>query len=87
MSKGLEQKIRERAHAMWEQEGRVHGRADDHWREAERELAGPEEQPSAGADAAPKGTRKRRASAANGDAGSPEPSKAATRRKKLPPTS
>jgi hypothetical protein len=32
-------KIRERAYALWEQEGRFDGRAQDHWYRAERELA------------------------------------------------
>jgi hypothetical protein len=37
-------KIRERAHAIWVEEGRPHGGHDDHWRRAEMELrreAGP----------------------------------------------
>lgn len=32
-------KIRERAHAIWEREGRPEGRHDDHWRQAQQELA------------------------------------------------
>ena len=39
-------KIRERAYQIWEREGRQHGRAEDHWSQAERELA-------EGQDAAP----------------------------------
>ncbi|SFH36985.1 Protein of unknown function [Palleronia marisminoris] len=31
---GLEQAVRERAHALWEQEGRPEGRAEDHWHRA-----------------------------------------------------
>jgi hypothetical protein len=34
-----EQQIRERAYAIWEGEGRPAGRADDHWRQAEAEIA------------------------------------------------
>jgi DUF2934 family protein len=34
-----EQRIRERAYAIWERAGRPHGRDRDHWRQAERELA------------------------------------------------
>lgn len=30
--------IRQRAHALWEQEGRPLGRSEDHWRTAERQL-------------------------------------------------
>jgi Protein of unknown function (DUF2934) len=31
--------IRQRAHALWEREGRPEHRALDHWRQAEREIA------------------------------------------------
>ena len=31
--------IRKRAHEIWEREGRPEGRHEDHWREAEAELA------------------------------------------------
>jgi hypothetical protein len=34
-----EQLLRERAYAIWEREGRPHGRDRDHWFAAERELA------------------------------------------------
>lgn len=34
-----EQKIRERAHAIWEREGCPDGKQDDHWHRAARELA------------------------------------------------
>jgi hypothetical protein len=39
-------KIRERAYQIWEREGRQDGRAEEHWSQAEQELA-------AGEDAAP----------------------------------
>jgi len=35
---GLQQKIRERAHELWEQSGRPDGRQDDFWYQAEREI-------------------------------------------------
>ena len=35
-----EEKIRERAHRMWEEEGRPEGRAADHWQRAAREVEG-----------------------------------------------
>ena len=35
-----EQEIARRAYAIWEQEGRPHGRNLDHWLKAERELNG-----------------------------------------------
>ncbi len=34
----LEETIRERAYALWEEAGRPDGRADEHWRQAAREL-------------------------------------------------
>jgi hypothetical protein len=34
----LHSKIRERAHEIWEREGRPDGRAEEHWSQAEREL-------------------------------------------------
>jgi Protein of unknown function (DUF2934) len=36
---GHERRVRERAYAIWEREGRPHGRDRDHWFAAERELA------------------------------------------------
>ena len=33
-----EQRIRVRAYAIWEEEGRHDGRAEEHWRQAEREI-------------------------------------------------
>ncbi len=38
MEKHLEQKIRERAYAIWESEGRS-GNPEDHWSTAEQELS------------------------------------------------
>lgn len=38
MSEDREQRIRERAHRIWEEEGRPEGREDEHWRRAEREI-------------------------------------------------
>jgi hypothetical protein len=40
MADNREQRIRERAHAIWEQEGRPHGRDEDHWRQASQEVGG-----------------------------------------------
>src|SRR5688500_2801776 len=36
--KGIEERVRERAYALWEQEGRPDGREQEHWEEASREL-------------------------------------------------
>ena len=34
-----QERIRQRAQAIWEREGRPEGRHEDHWREAEKEIA------------------------------------------------
>jgi Protein of unknown function (DUF2934) len=39
MNLDLEQQIRERAYRLWEQDGRMDGRADEYWYAAARELA------------------------------------------------
>jgi Protein of unknown function (DUF2934) len=36
----LERRIQQRAYELWETEGRPQGREQDHWQQAERELAG-----------------------------------------------
>ncbi|HUD93368.1 DUF2934 domain-containing protein [Sphingobium sp.] len=39
MSQDTQEKIRARAHAIWEAQGHPDGRAEDHWRQAESEIA------------------------------------------------
>lgn len=39
MTTPRDDRIRERAHAIWDAEGRPAGRATEHWLQAERELA------------------------------------------------
>ncbi|WP_082510043.1 MULTISPECIES: DUF2934 domain-containing protein [unclassified Rhizobium] len=39
-----EQRIRERAYSIWESEGGLHGRNEDHWFQAEKELGEAEPQ-------------------------------------------
>lgn len=39
MAKASEERIRERAHRLWELAGKPEGRQDEFWREAERELS------------------------------------------------
>jgi hypothetical protein len=57
MNRNLEEHvIRERAHALWEQEGRPQGREEEHWHRAMLELAVPTAKPNA--------TRARRGKAA-----------------------
>ena len=45
-----EDKIRERAYALWERSGRPDGQADVHWREAEAEVSSTVDAPSDQAD-------------------------------------
>jgi hypothetical protein len=46
MTDDFEQLIRERAYQLWDQEGRIDGRAEEHWHMARRELmVRPEAQP------------------------------------------
>jgi hypothetical protein len=39
MTADREQRIRDRAHQIWQDEGCPEGRADEHWAQAEREVA------------------------------------------------
>ena len=39
MQSDRQQRINERAYHIWVAEGRVHGRHDEHWQRAEREIA------------------------------------------------
>jgi Protein of unknown function (DUF2934) len=39
----LERQVRERAYQIWEQEGRVHGRDEQHWHRAKLELTSVQE--------------------------------------------
>ncbi len=43
--KTVEDRVRERAHALWEKHGRAHGRADEHWRQARSEAEAEESEP------------------------------------------
>jgi hypothetical protein len=40
MAEDREARIRERAHRLWEEEGRPEGRAEEHWRRAQVEVDG-----------------------------------------------
>jgi len=39
MAEDLDERIRQRAHQIWEREGRPDGRAQDHWKLASEEIA------------------------------------------------
>ena len=47
-----DQLIRQRAHALWEQQGRPDGKAEDHWRQASAEIASDAPRPKRAAAAA-----------------------------------
>jgi hypothetical protein len=49
MDAEIERRVRERAYAIWEQEGRPHGRDREHWERAHRAVA--DELAKAGAEA------------------------------------
>ncbi|WP_262027787.1 DUF2934 domain-containing protein [Microvirga sp. Mcv34] len=40
MDKQIEERIRERAYELWMRHGSIHGKADEFWYQAERELLG-----------------------------------------------
>lgn len=66
MQSSRDERIRERAYHIWVAEGRIEGRQDEHWQQAEREIANEERQ------ARPKGT----APAPSGAADPPRPAPA-----------
>ena len=45
MRSDREERIRQRAYALWQSEGHRHGRHEDHWHRAEREIAAEEAGP------------------------------------------
>jgi hypothetical protein len=49
-----EELVRERAHLIWEREGRPMGKADEHWEQARAELAAGGEAPPAKKPRAPR---------------------------------
>jgi len=59
MDKHLEERIRERAYELWIRHGSIHGRADEYWYQAEREVLGTSDdegmQPAPIVDPAPLG--------------------------------
>ena len=55
MDTGWEARVRERAHAIWEREGRPEGGAERHWAQAEAELRA-EQEHGAGSPASTAGT-------------------------------
>lgn len=83
MTPDLEEMIRQRAHAIWEREGRPHGRHEEHWQMAAAEITEELERikadhvPTEGGEApeAPRKGRQRR-TGGDTDAGTPRPRRA-----------
>jgi Protein of unknown function (DUF2934) len=74
MRSDREERIRQRAYALWQSEGHRHGRHEDHWRRAEREIAAEE----AGPDGPPRRAgRPRKATAEKSVAARPARSRSA----------
>jgi hypothetical protein len=63
--------IRRRAHEIWEREGRPHGRHEEHWAQAAREIEGESSggRTTGGTKAAAKPRASRSAEGSNGDVG------------------
>ena len=61
-----ERKIRDRAYAIWEREGRPQGRESEHWRQAEREVDDAPGAAAGEAGTAGKGSGSARKAAASG---------------------
>jgi hypothetical protein len=43
--KSIEDRVRERAYALWEKDGRPDGRSDEYWRQARSEVEAEEAEP------------------------------------------
>jgi hypothetical protein len=48
MNEERTRRIKDRAHALWEQEGHPHGRDAEHWSQAEREIAAEDDAQTSG---------------------------------------
>jgi hypothetical protein len=60
MSDDRDQRIRRRAHEIWEREGRPHGKDAEHWERAVREIDGEAATLQPGGEAPARGTAKTR---------------------------
>ena len=80
MRSDREERIKERAYAIWLAEGRVHGKHHDHWHQAEREIAAEEGAGTAAGGAAARRPSRARAAALKEGGTAPAPKRPATRR-------
>jgi Protein of unknown function (DUF2934) len=74
MRSDREERIKQRAYAIWQSEGHRHGRHEDHWHRAEREIAAEEAEPSG---APRRASRSRKAASEKSAAAKPAPSRSA----------
>jgi hypothetical protein len=75
MRSDREERVKQRAYAIWQTEGHRHGRHEDHWHRAEREIAAEE----AGPGGAPRRTsRARKAATENSAAATPARSRSSS---------
>jgi hypothetical protein len=79
MRSDREERIKERAYALWLAEGRAHGKHQDHWHRAEREIAAEEGVGKAAGAGTAHRTSRARAAKAPSEAG-PAPAKRLARR-------
>jgi hypothetical protein len=82
MRSDREERIRQRAYALWQSEGHRHGRHEDHWHRAEREIAAEEAGPGG---ASRRTSRQRKAVAEESDAATPARSRSASIEKSAAP--
>jgi hypothetical protein len=80
MRSDREERIKERAYAIWLAEGRVHGRHQDHWHRAEREIAAEDSAGKAAGGATARRPSRPRAAAASTAGTAAAPKRPATRR-------
>jgi hypothetical protein len=80
MRSDREERIKERAYAIWLAEGRVHGHHQEHWHRAELEIAAEETVGKAAGGGTPRRTSRTRAAAPSKAGAAAAPKRPATRR-------
>ena len=83
MRSDREERIKERAYTIWLAEGRVHGRHQDHWHRAEREIAAEEtgSKPAGGGTTRPSRARAAKPASEGGTAAAKRPARRSTAKK------
>jgi hypothetical protein len=79
MRSDREERIKERAYAIWLAEGRAHGRHQEHWHRAEREIAAEETTGKAAGGGTARRPSRARAAATPSTAGTTAPKRPARR--------